>query len=194
MPSEHLKNISIFGCQKNRKWVSVLHKFLINDLHSCVSSLFWGTSCQYSVVVDTSLTFDYSRAINFRANLAIICQFYCHCAVDCIVCSVSGSESWRKSGGCPCCHQTLSFNSFITRRNTVVRWEVIKNCTTTTNLEQKKCGKIKMYPCNVWNWTDSFIFFLSFNLLILMENVHCGPSMMSERTIPLERSIGVWSF
>ena len=118
--------------------------FWVNDLHSCVSSLFWGNSCQHSVVVDASLTFDdYSRAINFRANLAIICQFYCHCTVDCIVCSVSGSESWRKSGSCHCCHQTLSFNSFITGRNTVVWWEVIKNCTTTTNLEQtKKCEKM----------------------------------------------------
>ena len=126
--------------------------FWVNNLDSCVSSLFWGNSCQHSVVVDASLTFDdYSRAINFRANLAIICQFYCHCTIDCIVCSVSGSESWRKSGSCNCCHQTLSFNSFITRRNTVVWWEVIKNCTTTTNLEQKKnCEKVsKQVPRRV---------------------------------------------
>ena len=138
--------ISVFLVVKKieNEYLFYINFFLVNDLHSCVSSLFWGNSCQHSVVVDASLAFDYSRAINFRANLAIICQFYWHCTVDCIVCSVSGSETWRKSGSC---HQTLSFNSFVTGRNTVV-WTtfVVKNCTTTTNLEQKKCEKIKMYP------------------------------------------------
>ena len=39
MPCEHLKNISIFGCQKNRKWVSFLHKFLVKMIYTAVSLL-----------------------------------------------------------------------------------------------------------------------------------------------------------
>ena len=122
---------------------------IFSTLHSCVSSFFLWSSCHHSFVVYANLTFDYSRAINFRANLAIICQFYWHCAIDCIVCSVSGSESWRKSGNC-CCHQTLSFNSFVTGRNTVVWWEVIKNCTTATNLKQKNVKKLYRSRAGRW--------------------------------------------